>query len=354
MIRFQKYAAGILFLAVFTGIVIFSQIQNQSNIKESNFLQSGKNIHISYESATMTMDMEDFIPLVLMAEMDDQSPRELIKAQSVVIRTYILYCMKGENEISADKLGLPYKTPKQLKERWFSEEKLYRTHQISGIAARLFELGKGRVYSERMKKLKQVIAETDGKVLKIEGKLILPLFHEISNGKTRSGKELLGEEYSYLKSTQCDLDMESVDYEDTKEMTVPEILKELKENRIVVFEDGKESDQTDLSAKDFFAMIDDSHQDSSGYIQYILLGDVKIDGNDFAEILGLKSCAMDMEAKEDKILFHTRGIGHGFGMSLNSADRMAERGDSYEKILKNFYDAALVKNVNGEMSLKEK
>ncbi len=353
MIRFRYRGAGILFCIVSALIIMVSLFQKKSNEGDTEVLQSEQKVRVACGGAAMTMDMEDFIPLVLMGEMSDQSPKELIKAQAVIIRTYILYMMGGNQEISAQELGLPYKTPFQLKELWFSEEKLYRTNQLSGVAAQLFGLGKSRIYSERMRALKRVIAETEGNVLKIEGKLILPLFHEISNGKTRSGKEVLGEQYYYLKSAQCDSDMECANYEHYKEMTVTEILEALKKHRIVVFENGEESEQTPLSAKEFFAKMDCSHKDSAGYIQYFLLGDVKIDGNDFAESLGLKSCALDIEVRGEKLVFQTRGIGHGFGMSIHAAGEMAKKGETYDRILKNFYDAALVKNTNGGIISEE-
>ena len=51
------------------------------------------------------MDMENFISYVLMAQMDESEPEELLKAKSVIIRTYILYKMKDKNSNSSFRFG---------------------------------------------------------------------------------------------------------------------------------------------------------------------------------------------------------------------------------------------------------
>lgn len=325
-------------------IVIITVINKFLKNENTSYISSGRTIVIDNNCFSMQMDMEQFIPLVLMAEMPFDSPKELVKAQAVIIRTNILYVMGEKRSITANQLGLPFKTPGQLKELWFQEEKLMHANGIRGIIANLAGLGKGKIYSEKMSYLYDVIRQTEGKVLKIEGKVILPLFHEVSNGKTRNGKEVLGDDYKYLQSVTCDEDMEYEKYSQSKKLKVSEILNLLKKHGIVVFKDGVEITKEKISAEVFLKMLDMTHKDHTGYISYFILGDVKIDGNDFTKALGLASPAMDVECQDGQVEFTTRGVGHGFGMSINYAKMMAEKGKSYEDILGEFYDAALVKN----------
>jgi stage II sporulation protein D len=300
-------------------------------------------IILEMENAQMEMDLEQFIPLVLMAEMPYESPGELLKAQAVVIRTNILHTMDGNKVMKAREIGLPYKTPSQLKQLWFQEEKMFRANKVSGMVANFSGLGEGEIYTKKMKELKEIVGETEGRVLKIEGKLILPLFHRLSNGKTRGGKETIGDDFSYLKEVECSMDMEASGYTQYQEFGVPEIFEKLKQHGIVIYQKGDEMDT--ISAETFVKQYQETKKEQQGYLCCFCLGDVQIDGMDFADALGLSSPAMDVTWEAEKVRFTTRGCGHGFGMSLNEAGNMARKGMKYDKILKTFYDAALVKNI---------
>jgi len=52
---------------------------------------------------------------------------------------------------------------------------------------------------------------------------------------------------------------------------------------------------------------------------------------------GLRSTFFEMEPKEDSILIHGRGFGHGVGLCQQGAIRMAELGIDYHKIIKYYY-----------------
>ena len=66
-----------------------------ANKETTERFASGRTVIIENDGYTIKMDVEDFIPCVLMAQLgESEFSSELIKAQSVVIRTYIYYCMK--------------------------------------------------------------------------------------------------------------------------------------------------------------------------------------------------------------------------------------------------------------------
>lgn len=310
------------------------------------YRESGRTVILELSDCRIRMDLEQFIPLVLMAEMPYDSPKELLKAQAVVIRTNILYGMGGKKEMTADEIGLPYKTPNQLKRLWFEEEKVQKADKISGMVGNLLGWGEGEIFTRKMNRLYDIIGETEGRVLKIQGKLILPLFHRLSNGKTRDGKEVLGEKFSYLLSKDCQEDMEASGYNSFAELSVKEIFDRLEKRGIVVFQKGNEVEGKTMMPQVFMDFLKIEKTDSKGYINVLSLGDVKVDGMDFAKALGVKSPAFDVSVRDEKIVFSVRGDGHGLGMSLHQAEVMAKQGKTYREILVNFYDAALVKNMD--------
>ena len=81
-----------LFL-VLTGMItitIASLINNKINPQKLPIEKIGKQVVMESNGYSMTMDVEAFIPCVIMAQMSIDSPKEALKAQSVVVRTYIL------------------------------------------------------------------------------------------------------------------------------------------------------------------------------------------------------------------------------------------------------------------------
>ena len=104
--------------------IVVTILFNISKGKKTPEYVSGKNVIIENKRSKETIDVEKFIPYVLMAQMDESSPKELLKAQATVVRTYIYQKMGNSNSIGAVELGLPFCTKNQLKKRWFEEYRL--------------------------------------------------------------------------------------------------------------------------------------------------------------------------------------------------------------------------------------
>ena len=66
-----------------------------------------------------------------------------------------------------------------------------------------------------------------------------------------------------------------------------------------------------------------------------------ISGEDFANALNVDSSNITLEYIDDKIKITTKGKGHGFGLSMNQAEKYGEQGMGYEEILKKFYDVTI-------------
>lgn len=116
----KKFIMLILF-SIFFPLVIGSVCVLVNGNKISKTKPSGKTILVDNKNYSFEMDMENFISYVLMAQMDESEPEELLKAKSVIIRTYILYKMKDKAQIAASDLGMEYRNYGELKNSRFQD-----------------------------------------------------------------------------------------------------------------------------------------------------------------------------------------------------------------------------------------
>lgn len=336
----KKFIMLILF-SIFFPLVIGSVCVLVNGNKISKAKPSGKIILVDNKNYSFEMDMENFISYVLMAQMDESEPEELLKAKSVIIRTYILYKMKDKAQIAASDLGMEYRNYGELKNSRFQDFCRENIKSPKGMAAYFTGIGSYKIYNEKNKKIKRIVDKTKGKIIKKHGETILPLFHNISNGKTRLGEEILGKEYSYLKSVICQNDIKEKEYLCTRYLTVNEFKKKLSANGIVVFKDGKEILKNIKEKKEIINLIT-VEKDKEGYALKIRMGDTVVLADDFSKALGLNSTDMSIEEYEKGIRITTKGNGHGFGMSISYARYLAGHGKPWQEILSTFYDGKIV------------
>ena len=331
----------LILFSIFFPLVIGSVCVLVNGNKISKAKPSGKIILVDNKNYSFEMDMENFISYVLMAQMDESEPEELLKAKSVIIRTYILYKMKDKAQIAASDLGMEYRNYGELKNSRFQDFCRENIKSPKGMAAYFTGIGSYKIYNEKNKKIKRIVDKTKGKIIKKQGETILPLFHNISNGKTRLGEEILGKEYSYLKSVICQNDIKEKEYLCTRYLTVNEFKKKLSANGIVVFKDGKEILKNIKEKKEIINLIT-VEKDKEGYALKIRMGDTVVLADDFSKALGLNSTDMSIEEYEKGIRITTKGNGHGFGMSISYARYLAGHGKPWQEILSTFYDGKIV------------
>ena len=104
--KVNKKFVGCMLLLI-TLIVVLIYIKEMGT-KQNESEKFNKFIIVQGNGYKTKMDVEQFIPCVLFAQMSLENNIETIKAQAVVDRTYIAYMMKNKKEIEADELGLPY------------------------------------------------------------------------------------------------------------------------------------------------------------------------------------------------------------------------------------------------------
>lgn len=328
---------SILFPAVIGSICVCVNGEKTLDSKTSERTIVANNKNYSFE-----MDMENFVSYALMAQMDEKEPEELLKAKSVIIRTYILYKMKDKDKITTSDLEMKYRNYVELKNSRFFDYCRENIKNQKGMLAYFTGIGSYKIFNKKNAGIKRIVDKTKGKIIKKQGKPILPLFHNISNGKTRSGEETLGKEYSYLKSVICQDDIKENEYICTKYFSVNEFKKKLYAGGIVVYRDGKEILKNINDKKKILNLIS-IEKDREGYALKVRMGDTVVLADDFSKALGLESTDMTIEEYEKGIRITTKGNGHGFGMSISYGRTLANQGKSWEEILNTFYDGKIAK-----------
>jgi len=219
--------------------------------------------------------LDEYCIGALAKEVSSDYEEEMLKVQAVIVRT-TLY--QNINEIAAEQMEIP-----DLNPGW-------------------------------RRRLEKAWRETEGQVLMYGEELALLPFHYLSNGKTRSGEEVLqSTSYPYLQVRECLADLECEKQLDVKMLDITNV-------EVV-------------------------QKDSAGYVMEVKVGDVVQSGEKFREDHGLASSAFEVQSFSESTRVITKGIGHGLGLSQFAANEMAKEGKSYQEILQYFFEGTEMKEV---------
>ena len=76
------------------------------------------------------------------------------------------------------------------------------------------------------------------------------------------------------------------------------------------------------------------------------VGSMTISGQEFRNVLGLRSSAFEVSYNGDTFDITTKGYGHDVGMSQYGANQLALQGYSYVDILKHYYNGVDIVDVS--------
>lgn len=279
------------------------------------------------------LSVEDYLPGVMVCQTGPEMGQEALKCQAVIARTYIYRQMGERVEIQEEELDLDY-----LGDYTAQAGKTLTVHQKEELA-------------ERLEQCRQAAEATAGTVMKYEDRYILPLFHERSAGRTRTGEA----DYPYLQSVESKWDVVGNDGNKTsqeqqgseletrtgagaaKEVAagVSEVSFSLSEfaQRIKNLSDAPSLDPGRISSE-----IQIVKRDDAGYVLQIKIGPRTYTGDDVQYALDLPSSCFTIDTRTSGTITVTvKGCGHGYGLSQNGAQAMAEEGWSYSDILNYYY-----------------
>ena len=263
------------------------------------------------------LSVEDYLPGVMVCQTGPEMGMEALKCQAVIARTYIYRQMGDREEIQEEELDLDY-----LGDDTARAGNTLTVHQKEELA-------------KRLEQCRQAAEATAGVVMKYEDRYILPLFHERSAGRTRTGEA----DYPYLQSAESRWDVEDGGAEirtaDGDATGVSEVSFSLSEfaQRIKHLSDAPSLDPDRIPAE-----IQIVKRDDAGYVLQIKIGPRTYTGDDVQYALDLPSSCFTIDTRTSGTITVTvKGRGHGYGLSQNGAQAMAEEGWSYSDILNYYY-----------------
>lgn len=305
----------IITLAIPTVFTLFFGKKTEGRIYTAE--ESGRFVTVEANGITEKMDVEEFIPCAVMGQLSIENEEELLKSFAVIMRTYIYKEMGDKNSISADELNIPYLSYSEMEALW--EDK----------------------FPDNYNRLMKIMSNTSLEVITANGTVISPYYHSISCGNTRSGNEVLGEEFSYMCSASCPDDKSSTDYFKAYYYENAEFAKLVRSiDSEIIIDDSAPLENVQIISRD-----------GAGYVMDMTIGNRTVNGTAFYEAMNINSPSFMIEEYNGGIRITTYGKGHGLGVSLCYASVLAKNGSSYKEILNYFYtniEFSSIKNIGSK------
>lgn len=300
------YILFLIFLLITIPYVITFLFEDKDQNIQFETYDSGYHVNTKNQS----IDLETYLLQILPSQIKTDQ-EEALKAQAVILRTDVIRQMGNKKKIQQDEL--PYKAYKDSEYK----EKLGQ-----------------REYQMMDQKRKKAVSETCGKVITYKDQLIKPYFHALSVGFTLDSREWLKKDLPYIREKESLCDIESKDYMRIKVVgydTIANTINKRTKKRLTK-EEIKEKLKIGRTTK-------------NGYVRQVYVDSLKIEGEKFASWFRLSSNNFYFEEYNGKLRIICLGKGNGLGLSQYGAEKMAEKGRSYQKILKYYYPKTSIKNL---------
>lgn len=246
------------------------------------------------------IDAKEAIARLVMTEMGEGYNTEAIKAQAVVVYTYLKY---RDNNF-----------------------------EINGVT----------ISDTVNDEVKNAVDAVYGEYLSYNGEVALTPYFAVAARKTADASSVFSQPYPYLKSVQVngDPDVAAETYKVEKTFSLGEVKGLLLDfdSKLKLAENPKDWIKVEQH--------DASVSSSIGYVTKLTVGDKEVSGLDFkTKIMGsstlLSHCfTVTYDATAETFTLTSYGDGLGVGMSQTGANHMAGRGSTYDKILSTYYKGA--------------
>ncbi len=263
---------------------------------------------LTHDGTVCSMQLEDYLTGVVLAEMPASFEVEALKAQAVVARTYTLRSRRHE--------GANVCMDSACCQAYISQTDYFASGGRAEDAARVAD----------------AVLETVGEVLTYQGELIEATYFSCSGGSTEDAVAVWGTDVAYLRATASPGEEQAAHYRDTVIFSWEEFAQKL----------GIEPEG------DPRKWIGSASYTDGGGIEKILIAGREFTGVMLRQLLELPSTACTFYPGEDGVEIKTRGYGHRVGMSQYGADAMAEAGSDYKAILTHYYPGTTLETHNGQ------
>ena len=252
-------------------------------------------ISIRKNQNIISLPIEEYVIGVVAAEMPASFEIEALKAQAILARTYAKKALEKNQIIEANNSTQNYKSSEELQKEWKEKYDFYYN------------------------KIKLAVEETKNLYLTYDGYYIEAVYHSTSNGKTENSEAVWKNYYPYLVSVDSPYDNNNPSFEKEIIISYEELSQKLQDN-------------INIDTK-----INVLERNESNRISSIQIGEKIYSGIQLRNILNLRSTDFELSKKEEGVIFHTKGYGHGVGMSQYGANGFAKAGYTYQEILSHYY-----------------
>ncbi len=286
---------------------------NDSIISEDNSERRDVQVYDVNNNKVITIELEEYIMGVVAGEMPAEFENEALKAQAVTARTYLLYKLKKNTTNPEQHKEAPICTGIHC-QVYYSKDDLIKKYSQEW-------------YDKYWDKIANAVNSTKGQILTFEDKIIEPLFHSTSGGRTENSEDVFTAFAPYLRSVDSPYEANSPKLTATVTIPIVEFIDKLKGALGI-------SDLTVQNLKDKMSLLEVSE---GGKVKTLQVGDKVLTGREFRSLYNLNSTNFKFVQNNNTIEIVTTGYGHGVGMSQYGANGMAIEGYNYQDILKHYY-----------------
>lgn len=277
-----------------------SAISGEEPAPASNLDENGAPIKIKVNGTEL--DGKEAIARIVESEMPATFDNNAIKAQAVVVFTYLKYRNTD----------------------W----------AIDGV----------KMVDSASQNVVDCVNEVYGKYLTFNNEVAFTPYFYMSAGETSTPDIILDRSYTYLKTVGCAADRQRENYKLETVISADEL------NSLITDYDAKVNLGEDASKYLEITEHDTAVNKSTGYVKKIKVGDKEISGMTFVyDVMKSKNLAspcfsISYNTNDNTYTITTFGAGYGVGMSQCAADSFAKQGRTYEKILDIFYSGTVLVN----------
>lgn len=273
----------------------------------------------SYKMLDITSGKVEEIPVreyligAVCAEMPATFETEALKAQAVAAHTYAerQHLLEQSNP-----------TPELYGADFSNDSSQYQACFTENQAKQYY----GDNFETSYAKISDAVDAVLPYILEYDGTPIIAAFCSMSTGTTESAETVWGSKVDYLVPVESSADTTAPRYLETMDMTTDEFQKKVAAAVPDAVWDGDPAKWVQLG-----------ECSASGTVLTVTVGGQELSGQEFRELLELRSAAFTVEVTDGKLTFTTRGYGHGVGMSQYGANAMAKEGADWQEILAHYY-----------------
>lgn len=262
----------------------------------------------------------DYVIGAVCAEMPATFEEEALKAQAVTAHTYAeRQCLREKENPDPELCGADFSNDTSKFQGYFTLNQAKQFYKDN------FDL----YYN----KISDAVSEVWNYTICYNDEPIIAAFHSMSSGKTESAENIWGSDIEYLKSVESPQDISAPKYLEETEYDAETVKNKLISEYPEI--------QLDDDYTKWFEIKDVS---DAGTVLKLRAGDLEISGNDLRSVLLLRSAVFEIDCRDNKFIFTTKGYGHCVGMSQYGANAMAQEGKTWQEILEHYYPGCTISN----------